>query len=157
MSAWFMHSLRVRYGETDRMAVVYHTNYINWFEIGRTEWIRHSGLAYRSIEESGLLLPVVNLECSYVQPARYDDVVTVFTRVTEFTKVRIRFEYQVLLGDYTNGGQTAECADVPEGKLLAKGTSLHGWINADWKVVALDRTAPDIYERIQRVIGGEAK
>ncbi|CAM3879907.1 thioesterase family protein [Cohnella lubricantis] len=157
MSAWFKHSLRVRYGETDRMAVVYHTNYINWFEIGRTEWIRHTGLAYRAIEERGLLLPVVNLECSYIQPARYDDVVTVFTRVTEFTKVRIRFEYQVLLGDYTDGGAEAECAEVPEGKVLARGASLHGWINNNWKVVALDRTAPEIYELIKRTIGGEAK
>lgn len=138
------------------MAVVYHTNYINWFEIGRTEWIRHSGLAYRAIEESGLLLPVVNLEASYVQPARYDDEVTVYTRVTEFTKVRIRFEYQVLLGDQTEGGRTVECAEIPNGKLLAKGATLHGWINADWKVVALDRAAPDIYERIRKAVSGEA-
>lgn len=159
MNAWYMHPLRVRYGETDKMAVVYHTNYVTWFEIGRTSWIRNAGLSYREIEERGLLLPVVNLEASFIQPARYDDEVTVYTRVIEFTKVRIKFEYQVLLGDQTNGGTTVTCTDETPagGKLLAKGTSLHGWIDSDWKVVALNRAAPDVYELLRKLSSGEAE
>ncbi|MBB6691246.1 acyl-CoA thioesterase [Cohnella xylanilytica] len=157
VNEWFMHPLRVRYQETDKMAVVYHTNYITWFEIGRTEWIRHAGLSYREIEERGLLLPVVHLEASYLQPAQYDDLVTICTRVTEFTKVRLRFEYRVVLGDRTEGGAIRTSQEEPEGKLLAKGGTLHGWINSDWKVVGLDRAAPDVYELLRRTAEGEAK
>jgi acyl-CoA thioester hydrolase len=152
-----MHPVRVRYQETDKMAVVYHTNYITWFEIGRTEWIRQAGLSYKEIEDRGLLLPVVHLEASYLQPAKYDDWVTIFTRVSEISKVRLRFDYRVVLGDFTQAGAAFAEDGEPEGKLLAKGSTLHGWINDDWKVVALDRKAPDIYELLRRRAQGEAE
>ena len=63
------------------MGVVYHANYLNWFEIGRTQMIREMGFTYRGMEEEGVLLPVVDLDIKYRQPARYDDLVTVFTRI----------------------------------------------------------------------------
>lgn len=145
MGDWFLHALRVRYQETDRMKVVYHTNYVTWFEIGRTEWIRQAGIAYRDIEEKGLLLPVVRLEANFHQPASYDDWVTVCTRVTEMTKVRLRFEYRIMLGDLTQNGQIRHADPAPEGKLLASGGTLHGWVNGDWKPARLDREAPEVY------------
>ncbi|RUS44540.1 thioesterase family protein [Cohnella sp. AR92] len=150
MSKWFMHPIRVRYQETDKMAVVYHANYINWFEIGRTEWIRQTGLSFRDIEEKGLMFPVVHLEASYLKPAKYDDWITICVRVTEFTKVRLRFEYKVLLGDHALEGTLRE--ELPEATLLTSGSSLHGWINADWKVVALDKKAPELYALLKGLL-----
>ena len=83
MPIWHLHPLRVRYQETDQMGVVYYANYLTWFEIGRTEFVRHFGTTYREIEAKGLLLPVVDAECSYLSPARYDDRVAVCTTIAE--------------------------------------------------------------------------
>jgi acyl-CoA thioester hydrolase len=93
--AWRLYPIRVRYQETDQMGVVFHGNYVTWFEIGRTEWIRAAGYDYKSIESKGLLLPVIDLACSYISPARYDDLVLVCTRIAECTPLRISFESQV--------------------------------------------------------------
>lgn len=71
--------VRVRYAETDQMGVVYHGNYAQYFEMGRVEWLRNLGVSYRSMEESGIMLPVVSLTMNYKKPARYDDLLTVRT------------------------------------------------------------------------------
>ncbi len=68
--------LRVRYAETDAMGVVYYANYLVWFELGRTEWIRAHGVTYRQFEDQGVLLPAVHASCDYKNSARYDDLVT---------------------------------------------------------------------------------
>ena len=86
--------VRVRYADTDRMGVVYYANYFVWFEVGRTEWLRHSGWSYREMErEGGVQLPVIEAHCEYRQPARYDDEVDIDARATLLTPVRVRFDY----------------------------------------------------------------
>ena len=65
--------VRVRYAETDRMGVVYYANYLVWFEVGRTDWLRETGWTYREMEQDGVSLPVIEAHCEYRQPARYDD------------------------------------------------------------------------------------
>ena len=87
--------LRVRYADTDRMGVVYYANYLVWFEVGRTEWLRDAGWSYREMEEDGIGLPVVEAHCTYRQPVRYDDEVGIATRALLVSPVRIRFEYDV--------------------------------------------------------------
>lgn len=87
--------LRVRYAETDLMGVVYYANYLVWFEIGRTEWLRLTGWTYREMESDGISLPVIEAHCEYRQPARYDDQIEIATRGTLVTPVRIRFDYEV--------------------------------------------------------------
>jgi len=67
--------IRVRYAETDAMGVVYYANYLVWFELGRTDWIRAHGMTYREFEEHGVLLPVIEAHCAYRASARYDDLV----------------------------------------------------------------------------------
>ena len=62
--------VRVRYAETDRMGVVYYANYLIWFEVGRTEWLRETGWSYREMEHEGVALPVIEAHCTYRQPAR---------------------------------------------------------------------------------------
>lgn len=87
--------VRVRYAETDRMGVVYHTNYLVWFEIGRTEYLRALGSSYREMEARDLFMPVVESYCRYHQPARYDDVVRVEARCRRIKRIRLRFDYRV--------------------------------------------------------------
>ncbi len=72
--------VRVRYAETDRMGVVYYANYLVWFEVGRTEWLRETGWTYREMEQEGIALPVIEAHCEYRQPARYDDDIEIRTR-----------------------------------------------------------------------------
>lgn len=87
--------LRVRYADTDRMGVVYYANYLVWFEVARTEWLRATGWSYREMEHEGVSLPVIEAHCEYRQPARYDDEVDIAARATLLTPVRIRFDYDV--------------------------------------------------------------
>ncbi len=88
--------LRVRYADTDKMGVVYYANYLVWFEVGRTDWLRQAGFTYRELEESGIVLPVVETRCEYRQPARYDDDIEVRTRGTLLSGVRVRFDYEIV-------------------------------------------------------------
>ena len=74
-------TVRVRYAETDRMGVVYYSNYLVWFEIGRTEWLRETGWTYREMEAEGLALPVIEAHCEYRLGARYDDDLEIRTTV----------------------------------------------------------------------------
>jgi acyl-CoA thioester hydrolase len=88
--------VRVRYAETDQMGVVYYANYLVWFEIGRTEWLRETGWTYREIEHDGLMLPVIEAHCEYRQGARYDDELEIRTKARLKSPVRIQFDYQIV-------------------------------------------------------------
>lgn len=89
--------LRVRYAETDQMGVVYYANYFVWCEIGRVEFLRQLGFDYKTMEaEEGCMLPVVEANCRYRSPARYDDEVVVETRVTGLRQHVIKFAYRML-------------------------------------------------------------
>jgi len=88
--------VRVRYADTDQMGVVYYANYLVWFEVGRTEWLRDAGWNYRDMEEAGVSLPVIEAHCEYRQSARYDDEIEIRTRATGLTPVRLRFDYQAV-------------------------------------------------------------
>lgn len=86
----------MRYAETDQMGVVYHANYLIWFEVGRVELIRQMGLDYKSMEtEDGCSIAVVEANVRYKAPARYDDEVIVRTRIAEFRGSILKFTYQV--------------------------------------------------------------
>jgi acyl-CoA thioester hydrolase len=93
--------LRVRYSETDRMGIVYHGNYIVWFEIGRTEYCRAAGMPYRRMEDAGVLILVTSVACTFRRSARYDDPMTVRTRMTELTARGCAFRYEILGTDGT--------------------------------------------------------
>ncbi|OUN01074.1 MAG: thioesterase [Paenibacillaceae bacterium ZCTH02-B3] len=148
MPVWQLHPLRVRYQETDRMGVVFHANYATWFEIGRTEWVRRSGVEYRMLEDRGLLLPLVELHIEFLRPARYDDWVTVCTAAAEWTPLKVRFLSAVMAGDLTERhGHAVEGAEPP-GELLARGWTRHVWVGRNWKPVRLDREVPDLYPKL---------
>jgi acyl-CoA thioester hydrolase len=87
--------IRVRYGETDQMGVVYHGNYPLYLEMGRIEWLRKLGVSYKKMEEEGVMLPVVALQINYKKSMGYDDLITVKTRLKKRPTVKIEFEYEI--------------------------------------------------------------
>ena len=105
--------ITVRYAETDMMGIVYHGNYLPWFEVGRTTLLKECGLPYRELETQGYLLPVVELGVKFTKPALYDDTVTIITRLHERPLLRIRLDYEIRRGD----------------DLLVTGFTVHGFIN----------------------------
>ncbi len=97
LDRWHEALLRVRYAETDKMGVVYHANYLIWFEIGRTEFCRARGFSYRDMEENeDAFLVVVESYCRYKAPAYYDDVLRVRTHITELRRRSLRFGYEIV-------------------------------------------------------------
>ena len=96
-NAWTTTKLRVRYVETDQMGVVYYANYLVWFEIGRTDFCRQHGFAYREMEErDGLFIMVAEARCRYKAPARYDDEIEVRTALRGMRKRVLTFAYEIV-------------------------------------------------------------
>lgn len=87
--------VRVRYQETDRMGIVYHAHYLSYFELGRVEWLRRKGLDYARLEDSGVLLPVVNIRVNYKSPARYDQLLFVVTELKKIGGASLVFENNI--------------------------------------------------------------
>ncbi len=87
--------LRVRYGETDQMGIVYYGNYAQYLEQGRTEWLRELGFSYKWMEANNVQLPVVNLNIDYKAPAHYDDIITITTTLKESPAFKIEFLYKI--------------------------------------------------------------
>ena len=110
--------VRVRYQETDGQRRVHHANYLTWFEIGRTEFLRSLGYTYRAFEEAGLYMVVSDATVKYRAPAEYDDLLTVRTRVEKVGSAHIRHAYEVIRGTQilATGTTTAVCVD-PEGRI----------------------------------------
>lgn len=89
-------SIRVRYGETDQMGYVYYGNYAQYYEVGRVELIRYIGLSYKQLEESGIMLPVLNMQSKFLAPGKYDDELSIVTTVQDIpTGFRIKFDYEI--------------------------------------------------------------
>ena len=113
-------TVRVRYAETDKMGVVYYANYFVWFEVGRTDLLRHAGWTYREMEQSGVSLPVIEAQCEYHRPALYDDELDVRTEGRIVSPVRMEFTYEVVRrenGVLTASGRTVHAALGRSGKL----------------------------------------
>ena len=125
--------LRVRYAETDQMGVVYYANYLVWFEVSRTDWLRHAGWSYVEMEAEGYMLPVVQAHCAYKQSARYDDEIEIVARGTLLSPVRIRFDYDV-----------RRAADTA---LLAEGYTVHASLDPQGKPRRLPPRVLPIFSR----------
>ncbi len=126
--------IRVRYEETDQMGVVYYANYLTWFEIGRTELLRDKGYSYSDLEEEGFLLPVVNVECNYHQPANYDDLLTLETNIVKLKRSKIEFEYKVYRQD----------------ELLTTAKTVHPFVDQDLKPISLKKEAPKVWKLLKK-------
>ena len=110
----FETKIRIRYGETDQMGVVYHGNYSNFLEIGRIEWLRSLGVSYKQMELDGIMLPVISLSLKYKKSACYDDIISVKTILKKMPTATIEFDYEI-----TN----------EEGEILTLGNTILAFIN----------------------------
>ncbi|MGL4584707.1 MAG: acyl-CoA thioesterase [Flavobacterium sp.] len=131
---YFDYNVRVRYAETDKMGVVYHGNYAQYFEIGRVEWLRNLGISYKKMEELGVMLPVVSLTMNYNKSAFDDDELTIRTIFKKMTSVKIEFDYEL----YNE-----------KGDLLTTGNSILVFVNME---TGRPMAAPDyVIEKIESI------
>jgi len=114
---------RVIYGDTDQMGVVYYANYLRWFELGRSEFLRQIGLPYAKIEAAGFHFPVAEVTCRYAQSARYDDIIEITTTLVELSRVYLLFEYRI--------------SRQADRIVLATGSTKHACIDRDGQVKRL--------------------
>ena len=128
----------VRYGETDMMGVVYHANYILYFEDAREKYLAELGFPYVELEERGLISPVLHVECDYGESLRYGDKVVVQLAVTALKPTKVQFRYRVFDG---------ESVDFDTAKPFATGMSEHCLIRRDdFKPVSMKKAVPELYE-----------
>jgi acyl-CoA thioester hydrolase len=116
----FEAQVRVRYAETDQMGVVYHSNYIIWFEVGRVEMMRQLGFVYSEMEKNDdIHIAVADVHCRFKSPALYDDLLTVRTRLVNVRGSVLHFGYEIVRSD--------------DGKILAEGESVHISVNSKFE------------------------
>ena len=127
-------SLRVRYAETDQMGIVYHSNYLIWFEVGRSELLRELSLPYTLFEEQGLGLAVVEANCRYRKPTHYDDELVIVTEMDSISRKTVIFLYRVYRQE----------------TLLAEGKTVHVFINKEGRSTDVRKYA--IWPRLQSVL-----
>ena len=116
-------TLRVRYQETDAQGRVHHANYINYFEIGRVEMLRASGVSYRELEESGIMLVVTEVVCKFLKLAKYDDLLRLTTTIVRAKGARIEHRYEIVLND----------------ELIVEGKTIVASVNRDGNVTRLPK------------------
>jgi acyl-CoA thioester hydrolase len=123
--------VRVRYAETDAMGVAHHAEYLAWFEVGRTDWMRErgEGRSYRRLEQAGWMLPVVELGARYSASAKYDDEVAIVTRLESASRARFVFEYDVLR--------------LPDRARLATGRTVHAVVDRSGRAARMPQALLD--------------
>lgn len=129
---WHRCQTRTLYADTDRSAVVYHANYLRYFEFGRASLMRDTAYPYREIEESGYVYPIVDLAIQFQGPLHYDDPLWVHTRPTELERVRLRFDYII-----THGSTGAD---------ICRGYTRHCALNVKGQPVAVDPKTIELWK-----------
>lgn len=140
-----MHSrtkITVRYAETDKMGIAHHSVYPVWYEVGRTDYIKMFGMTYTQVEEAGVLMPLTNLNCSFILPARYEDNLIIRTKVMTLSAARISFSYSV---KKINDDQTET--------ELGYGVTEHGFIDKNtFRPCNIKKRLPQLYEQIKATL-----
>jgi acyl-CoA thioester hydrolase len=130
--------VRVRYKDTDQMGVVYNGNYFTWFEVGRVELLRDIGISYKDLEKRGVFTAVAEAYCKYIKPARFDDEIIIKTRIRKLTETRIEFEYSLYRKE--------------DELLLAKGYTLHVFVDKNIKPVNLKKVDEDLWKLLKEKV-----
>ena len=134
--------VRVIYGDTDQMGVVYYANYFRYFELARSEYFRAKGGSYRELEKEGRFLPVVEASCSFKAPARYDDVIVIRAEVTEVKRASLKFTYEVRRdGDLV---------------VLCTGSTVHACVGRDGKPVRIPEAVARVLDQRGPRLDGSA-
>ena len=128
--------VNVRYSETDQMGIVHHSNFPVWFEIARTNFFQEIGFPYSKIESAGILLPLTDMKCRFIKPAKYEELIVIKTQVVRLTHVRVGFQYDVY--------------NEETGSLIATGETNHGWTDRQLRPVRIEKSRPALYESLGR-------
>lgn len=126
--------LTVRYAETDQMGVVHHSRYYPWFEVGRTEMFASSGLRYGDMEREGIMMPMVETQCKYIIPARYEDKIIIITYINELTPVKVTFGYDVVRKE--------------DHVLLAQGSTLMAFTDLNFRPINMKKYNPKMWDYV---------
>lgn len=121
---WYRCTNRILYADTDRSGVVYHANYLRYFEYGRASLMRDAAYPYKEIEDSGFVYPIIELGMQFFEPLHYDDPMQIHTRPAELERVKLRFDYVI--------------THAESGAIVCKGFTKHCALNASGKPVAVD-------------------
>jgi acyl-CoA thioester hydrolase len=125
-----------RYKDTDQMGVVYHGNYITYFEQARSDFFKSIGFRYKELEDVGIILPVLEVGSTYLLPSYYDEPITVNTRLTEFSNVKIKLEYEI----YNQNDE-----------LVNKGFTRHAFTSKDMKPINIKKLNSSLYNKIVEI------
>ena len=128
---------RANYYETDQMGVVHHSNYIRWFEEARIDFFRQHGIDYREMENQGIIIPVVDVQCTYKRSVRFDDWMEIHLVMDQYNGVRMCFRYEVRF--------------QKDGALAATGHSTHCFIGKYGKPFALQRVDKTLHAKIKQL------
>jgi len=130
--------IKVRYAETDKMGIVYHSNYLIYFEIGRTEFINECGISYLEMEQMGIMIPLLESNCKYVQGAKYADELIVKTWIAELSAAKVRFSYSIIRES--------------DGKEITRGDTLHVFVDNGFKIINLKKKFPEIMSMLEGLV-----
>ncbi|ACA56690.1 acyl-CoA thioesterase [Clostridium botulinum] len=128
----------VRYVETDQMGVVHHSNYYPWFEMGRTEFTKATGMKYTDIENIGVMMPLTESYCKYIKPAKYEDEIIIETSIEKLTPVKIIFSYKVIKKE--------------NNELLAKGNTTQAFVDKNtFRVMNLKQCNEELWNKLMEL------
>lgn len=129
--------IEVRYGETDQMGVVYHANYVVWFELGRTKFLADLGFKYSDLEDQNLVFPIREVQVEYLKPVKYGEDISVFTQVAEFSSIKTKYYHEIKNKD---------------GELKAKAYTTVICVSKDtFRITKIEKQAPAVYEAYLKV------
>lgn len=133
---WHRATYRTLYADTDRSQVVYHANYLRFFEFGRTSLMRDAAYPYKEIEENGFVYPIVDLRIGFFSPLYYDDLMFIHTRPTQLERVRLQFDYLI--------------TQAEKGQIICIGFTKHCALNASGVPVAVDSKTVQLWQSFPR-------
>ena len=134
----YMFERKINYYETDRMGVVHHSNYIRFLEEARCEWLEKTDMPFSKLEENGITIPVLGVSCTYKYHVTFEDTILVSTKITEYTGVRMKVEYEV--------------TDKKTGKLVLLGETKHCFTDRNLKPINLKKYAPEISNKFEGLL-----
>ncbi len=130
--------LTVRYVETDMMGIVHHSNYYPWFEIARGEFIKKIGLTYGELEKMGILLPLTETHCKYIQGLVYEDEVIVTCAIEKLSVARISFIYEVIR--------------KKDMKKVSEGRTVHGFVDRNMRPINMKKDYSDLWNKMAELV-----
>ena len=130
--------ITVRYVETDKMGIVHHSHYYAWFEVGRTDFIKYCGMGYGDMEAAKVMMPLIESHCKYIEGAKYEDEITIKTSIESMNGAKVIFNYSAIR-DFDK-------------KILAKGCTVHAFVNEQFKIINIKKKRPEIWEKLQMLL-----